>query len=380
MIIKMANILIKRYLESSMDSVDEELLENAAKIRKKYNSNVLTYSKNIFIPLTYYCRNNCSYCNFRRSEGEFFFSEKEFAYLAVLAAKSSAVEVLFTQGERPEEKYPEIQQYLERKDYESTVEYLEHYCKKALIMGLLPHSNPGITSIEDMKRLKSVNASQGLMLENVSNRLTLSGMPHHLSPGKKPNRRIKAIENAGKLQIPFTSGLLIGIGESADEVIKSLYCLKDLHDKYGHLQEVIIQHYKEDRDPQTTEDERKRQLVYLVNTIALAKDILGEIPVQSPPNLSGIPDEWLLMIKAGISDFGGISALTVDHVNPSSSWPSIDVLKQHVGKFGFNLVQRLPVYPRYINNNWLSGDILKTISDFDLVDKRGYFNIQRNTN
>jgi len=354
------------------------LLDKAAKIRKNSSGRVLTYSKNIFIPLTFFCRNNCSYCNFRREEGEYFFNEKEFMDLVERAAKSSAVEVLFTHGEKPEEKYPEIKQYLERKGFNSTVEFLVQFCLKALNMGLLPHSNPGITSLGEMRKLKAVNASQGMMLENISTRLTLPGMPHHLSPGKEPAKRIRVIENAGKLQIPFTTGLLIGIGENADEVVDSLYRLKDLHDGYGHLQEVIIQHGKGTGEFQQAGDERKKQLAYLVNTVAMARIILEDIPVQSPPNLSGNPEEWTQLIKAGISDFGGISALTVDHVNPSSSWPSINELRRHAGALGFKVVQRLPVYPRYINGNWLSGDILKTISDFDLVDKQGYYNTSRN--
>ncbi|MHA2297342.1 MAG: 7,8-didemethyl-8-hydroxy-5-deazariboflavin synthase subunit CofG [Candidatus Hodarchaeales archaeon] len=375
----MSSTLIKNFLETGKESLDERLLETASQLRDRYSGKTITYSRNIFIPFTHYCRNNCSYCNFKRDSGEYYFPENRFEELLELARKTASIEVLFTHGEKPEEKHPDVKVYLEQRGFESTIEYLISFCRKALEKGLLPHSNPGITTRKEMKALREVNASQGLMLENASDRLTLPGMPHHHSPGKLPALRSEVLENAGKLAIPFTTGLLIGISETTGEVVDSLYKLKDLQERHGHLQEVIIQPCK---DTKIASGERlgEKQLIYLFNTVAIARLILEDVPVQVPPNLVASPDEWTLLLKAGVSDFGGISILTIDHVNPSSPWPLFDTLNHHVEKRGFKLVQRLPVYPRFVNDQWLAEDILKVINKHGLADESGFFNARNGSN
>ncbi|MFW9995014.1 MAG: 7,8-didemethyl-8-hydroxy-5-deazariboflavin synthase subunit CofG [Candidatus Odinarchaeota archaeon] len=371
----MSDVLINRYLATGQITLDENLLDAASRLRNQHVGKTITYSKNIFVPLTYYCRNDCSYCNFKRESGDPFFPPDELQKLLELALKTSSIEVLFTHGEKPEEKYPVVKEFLEREGLETTVELLMRYCKQSLEKGLLPHSNPGITSREEMKALKRVNASQGLMLENISDRLALPGMPHHLSPGKVPKARTTVLKNAGELDIPFTTGLLIGIGETTSEVIESLYRLGDLQERYGHIQEVIIQPCKACKTGTGVTLDEKPQ-AYLFNTIAIARLILDDVPIQAPPNLSSSPDEWTLLLKAGISDFGGISSLTVDHVNPSSPWPSLSTLAHHVKQRGFKLIQRLPVYPRFITGNWLDEEVLKIINRYEMADGQGFFNVR----
>ncbi|MCP8317425.1 MAG: 7,8-didemethyl-8-hydroxy-5-deazariboflavin synthase CofG, partial [archaeon] len=323
----------------------------ASMIRDNCKGKRITYSRKIFIPLTNICRNRCGYCGFRKepddNDAEIMKPSKVLSF-AKAGSKAHCTEALFTLGEKPEQRYQEVSEELKRLGYNSTLEYLRDMCEIVIKKtGLLPHSNPGVMEKSELADLKEVNASMGLMLENVSNRLCDKGGPHEFSPGKRPELRLATIENAGQLKIPFTTGLLIGIGEFPDEIIDSLYAIKEINEKYGHIQEIIIQNFR--AKPKTPmESHPEPNVKDIVKTIALARLIfLGKMNIQAPPNLS---NEYGAYLSAGINDWGGISPVTKDFVNPEAPWPEIKALKRITEQKGFELKARLPVYPEFILN------------------------------
>ncbi len=348
-----------------------EICKAADSIRKKYYDNIITFSSNVFIPLTNYCRNSCGYCGFRREPGNpsgRIMKPDEVKTVLIKGKEVGCTEALFTFGEKPEEKYPEVKELLEEWGYSSTVDYLYDLCLMSLEIGLLPHSNPGIIERDEIKKLKQVNASMGLMLETSSERLCEPGEAHGHSPGKLPKHRIKTIEYAGELRVPFTSGVLLGIGETLGERIESIYVLKNLHDKYDHIQEIIIQNF--DPKPNTPmENVPPPRLKDIILTAAITRLVFkGETNIQIPPNLNIKHERELL--TSGMNDWGGISPITADEINPTHSWPSKKKLGKITKEAGFSLIERLPIYPKYIQKNYISSIVAPLVHE--LADKKGY--------
>ncbi|MCX6685040.1 MAG: 7,8-didemethyl-8-hydroxy-5-deazariboflavin synthase CofG [Methanoregula sp.] len=307
---------------------------------------IITFSRNIFIPLTTVCRNRCGYCCFRTPVQDGCLMEPDDVERTLIhGARMGCTEALFTFGEHPEEE-PGFDTYIRRVGFESILDYCEAMCKKSIGYGVLPHTNAGILTYDEMKRLRAVNASMGLMLE------TTGEVPAHAaSKGKDPEIRITMIEDAGKLRIPFTTGLLLGIGEKMADREDSLFAIRDIHRRYGHIQEVILQNFcpkpgtpmAEFRVPTTDE---------MCATIQMAKDILQkDIAIQIPPNLI----DAQTLIPCGVDDLGGVSPLTIDYVNPEHPWPAIEDLKKMAGDA--ELRERLCIYPQFIEKGWYHPDL-----------------------
>jgi FO synthase len=326
------------------------LLAAAARLRDLHKGRVVTFSPKIFVPLTNLCRDFCGYCTFRKAPDEV--GAKTMTLDEVLRVVSQGkrlgcVEVLFSLGDKPEAIYPEMKQFLAAHGHQRTLDYLVEACRVVLEeTALLPHSNPGVMGRGDLQRLKKFNVSMGLMLESVSERLLLPGAAHDNAPDKKPAVRLRTLELAGKLRIPFTTGILIGIGENWQERIDSLLAIRELHARFGHIQEVIVQNFRAKPaipmhgHPDASKDD-------MAKTIAIARLILGgAMNIQAPPNLT--PDGYELYLDAGINDWGGVSPLTPDFINPEAPWPALQLLQQKSAQAGFELRARLPVYPEYI--------------------------------
>jgi FO synthase len=326
-----------------------DLLAAATKIRAAGKGNVVSFSKKVFIPLTTLCRDYCSYCTFRKDPGQpgaHFKTPEEVLALAEQGRQAGCKEALFSLGDQPERIFPEAREFLSKQGFTRTLDYLAAMCKLVLEKtGLLPHANPGLMDRAALVRLKDSNASVGLMLENVSPRLMRDGLPHAKAPDKVPALRLRTVEEAGNLSIAFTTGILIGIGETMDERIDSLFAIRTLHEKYGHIQEVIIQNFRAKPEiPMAAHPEPS--LEDMLRTIALARLILGpRMNVQAPPNLSY--DDFPRLLEAGINDWGGISPVTKDFINPEAAWPQIARLQFETESRGFTLRERLAIYPEF---------------------------------
>lgn len=326
------------------------LLAAASELRDRHKGKTVTFSPKAFLPLTNLCRDFCGYCTFRKAPdepGAKTMTLDEVLQVVQQARLLGCTEVLFSLGDRPEVIYPEIRDFLAQRGLRRTLDYLYNACKLVLEeTGLLPHSNPGLMGKSDLQRLKEVNVSLGLMLENISERLMLPSGPHFNAPDKKPALRLKTIEEAGKLRIPFTTGILIGIGENWEERIDSLFAIRKLHERYGHIQEVIIQNFRPKPEIPMC-DHPEPSLEEMLKTIALARLTLGgEMNIQAPPNLS--PESYQLYLCAGINDWGGVSPLTPDYINPEAPWPALVSLNSKTQEAGFVLKPRLPIYPEFI--------------------------------
>ena len=334
-----------------------ELMEEAAKIRDNGFGRIITYSRKVFIPLTQLCRNVCHYCTFAQTPKILetsYLSPSEVLEIAKKGQATGCKEALFTLGDKPELRYKEAKSFLIENGYQSTIEYLHEMAEMVFQeTGLLPHSNPGTLNANEIALLRKSSISMGLMLENSSERLTQSGFCHHGSPDKLPKVRIKTILEAGKQNVPFTSGILIGIGESRIERIESLITLKNLHERFGHLQEIIIQNFRA-KDNTLMENASEPDINELLWTIAITRILFGKkMSIQSPPNLS--PEAYPELIKAGINDWGGVSPITPDYVNPEAPWPHLEELSQRTEASGKILLERLAVYPNYIEekSKWI---------------------------
>jgi FO synthase subunit 1 len=341
----MEDEILGEYCLSLLNGTQQLPWDRLRDIRNTY-SPTLTYANNIFIPLTHICRNRCGYCAFRRDPSlvlEPVMSEREVMDLVKEGAARGAHEALFTFGEGPEYA-PSVQEALSSMGYKTILTYLYHLCGEIVDTSpLLPHINAGVISYHEQRMLREVSASMGLMLETSSDRL-MSSVAHKDSPGKRPAQRIQAIRNAGKLKIPFTSGILLGIGETTEEILHSLETLRGLQDRYGHLQEIIIQNFvPHEGTPMGTYEPASSEL--LIRTIAVTRILFPDCSVQVPPNLAG--DVLSDAVRAGANDLGGISLLTEDYINPGHPWPSPSAT-------GFDIVERLPVYPRYVSTEWMS--------------------------
>jgi 7,8-didemethyl-8-hydroxy-5-deazariboflavin synthase CofG subunit len=326
------------------------LCEAARTRRDRVWGKTLTFSPKVFLPITNLCRNRCDYCSFRRSPGdpgEWTMSPVEVRTWLQRAREQGCIEALFCLGDTPETGFRDYRTLLRSWGHERTVDYLRWAAEEALAAGLLPHTNAGILSRDDMIALRPVNVSLGLMLENVSDRLCEKGMPHHRAPDKRPAKRIQMTREAGELRIPFTSGLLIGIGETIEERVDTILTIRRLQREYGHIGEVIVQNFRSHPDTpmgfatEPTPDE-------LAKTIALARLLLDDdVSVQAPPNLN--PASTAALIQSGINDFGGISPVSPDYINPQHPWPYLDRLREACDADGFRLEPRLPVYPSHLD-------------------------------
>jgi len=327
------------------------LLAVAAELRDQHKGRIVTFSPKIFVPLTNLCRDFCGYCTFRKAPdepGARTMTLDEVLRVVRQGKSLGCTEVLFSLGDKPEAIYPEMKKFLDQHGHRRTLDYLYEACQTVLEeTELLPHSNPGVMGKKDLQRLKEVNVSMGLMLENLSDRLMRPGNAHDNAPDKKPALRLRTMEEAGKLHIPFTTGILIGIGETWEERIDSLFVIRDLHTRYGHIQEVIIQNFRAKPEiPMRDHPEPGHE--EMLKTIALARLIFGgEMNIQAPPNLT--PDNYDLYLNAGINDWGGVSPLTPDFINPEAPWPALQSLRDKSAEAGFELKARLPIYPEFIS-------------------------------
>lgn len=338
-----------RRLIHTGDAELPDLLARAGELRDRGRGRTVTFSKKVFVPLTTLCRDYCAYCTFRRDPGEpgaHTMTPDEVVALVQAGGRLAAKEALFSLGDKPEAAFAEHREFLKRHGHRTTLGYLRAMCALTLSeSSLFPHVNPGVMNERDLAALREVNVSMGLMLETVSERLLAPGMAHDNAPDKVPARRLKTIELAGKLSIPFTTGILIGIGETAGERVDALLAIRDLHERYGHVQEVIIQNFRtKPRIPMRDAPEPSH--ADLARTIAVARLLLGpDMNLQAPPNLSARTYQALL--NAGLNDWGGISPLTLDHINPEAPWPQIARLRDATAAAGFTLRERLAIYPEY---------------------------------
>ena len=326
-----------------------QLLAAASALRDRGRGRRITFSKKVFIPLTTLCRDYCGYCTFRKDPGEpgaHTMTPEEVITLVRAGARLGCKEALFSLGDRPEALFAEHRAFLRKRGHRSTLGYLREVSDLVLRESpLLPHANPGVMSERDLAALRDVNVSMGLMLETISDRLLGPGMAHHRAPDKVPARRLKTIELAGKLQIPFTTGILIGIGETAGERVDSLLAIRDLAERYGHIQEVIIQNFRA-KPTIPMRHHAEPAAGDMLRTVAVARLLLGAaVNLQAPPNLS--PDTYPRLIAAGLNDWGGISPLTLDHINPEAPWPRIVELRKVTESAGYEFRERLAIYPEY---------------------------------
>lgn len=353
------------------------LLAEASSLRDDGHGRTISYSRKVFVPLTTMCRDTCTYCTFVKppgAGGEYLTPDD---VLAIVRAgdELDCTEALLTLGDKPEDRWHQARAFLAEHDCRTTIEYVA--AMSELIRSetrLFPHANPGIMSADDITLLRPTNVSMGLMLENISDRLTEPGMPHHKCPDKVPAVRVATIREAGRQRVPFTTGILVGIGEHPDEVIDSLFAIADLATEFGHIQEVIIQNFRAKANTRMRFSPEPA-IPYFVRVVALARWILGPTAnVQVPPNLT---DDFSVYLDAGINDWGGVSPLTIDWVNPEAPWPHLDKLTAVTEAGGFALTPRLPVYPSYVSNTWIDPGLLGAATA--RVDDRGYATIASET-
>jgi FO synthase len=345
---------------------EAQLFDLASSVRDRGKGHIISYSKKVFIPLTNLCRDYCGYCVFRRDPndpGAKTLLPAEVLEIVHGGETLGCKEALFSLGDKPENIFPGMRSLLAGLGFTTTIEYLRHLCEKVLEeSSLLPHLNPGLMTERDLSALKEVSISMGIMLENVSPRLMIQGGPHFGAPDKSPMRRLRTIDEAGKQKIPFTTGILIGIGETLEERVDSLLAIRELNDRHGHIQEIIVQNFRAkpgtrmyDCSEPTVEDHAR--------TIAVTRLLFGEeMNIQAPPNLA--PEQRIngspannsssfktlqTLIRAGVNDWGGISPLTPDHISPERPWPEIELLGQHLNETGFELRERLAIYPEFIH-------------------------------
>ena len=349
------------------------LAKVAAAIRDRGFRNVVTYSRKVFIPLTHLCRDVCHYCTFAQTPKKLdapYLSLEQVLDVARKGAERGCKEALFTLGEKPELRYRAAREALTALGHETTLEYLREAAQAVLDeTGLLPHLNPGNMTPAEIRMLRPVAPSMGIMLESASERLTQKGMPHYGSPDKAPAVRLQTLRDAGAARIPFTSGILIGIGETRRERIESLLALRAIHEQHGHIQEIIIQNFR--AKPGTKMREAPEpDLNELLWTIAVARIVFGaQMSIQAPPNLS--PGVLPQIVSAGIDDWGGVSPLTPDFVNPEAPWPHLEALRRETALAGKHLQERLTIYPRYASNvqRWVDASLRQRV--LDLIDGEG---------
>jgi 7,8-didemethyl-8-hydroxy-5-deazariboflavin synthase CofG subunit len=337
-------------------ALDGALFATAGALRDRAWGRTVTFSPKVFLPVTNLCRDRCTYCTFRKDPDDpdaWTMTPDEIAAWSVRGRALGCKEALLCLGDKPEVAFLAYRATLAHLGHRSTADYVHRAATIALDAGLLPHTNAGLLTRDEMARLKDVNVSLGLMLENVSPRLRGRGAVHQWAPDKEPALRLRMLREAGELQIPFTTGLLLGIGETLAERVDTLLAIRDVHRAYGHVQEVIVQNFRakptirRSDAPEPAADE-------IARTVAVARLLLDpDVSVQAPPNLS--PADHALLLAAGLNDWGGISPLTPDYVNPEAPWPHVAALAAECGAAGYDLRERLAIYPAYIDRpGWLA--------------------------
>jgi 7,8-didemethyl-8-hydroxy-5-deazariboflavin synthase CofG subunit len=349
------------------------LLQTATELRLKSKGRTVSYSKKVFIPLTHLCRDYCGYCTFRSDPEEGvppYMTPDEVLAVAEAGRRAGCKEALFSLGDQPEAIFPEAKAFLRKQEFERTLEYLAAMTQLVLDeTGLLPHSNPGVMEADDLERLRESNVSMGLMLESSSTRIRLHQGPHWKAPDKVPAVRLKTIEEAGRRSIAFTTGILIGIGETMQERIDSLFAIRDLHERYGHIQEVIVQPFRA-KDGTRMSLAPEPSTDHLLRTLAIARLIFGgNMNIQSPPNL--LLDDYPVLLTAGINDWGGISPVTKDFINPEAAWPQISRLADRSASAGYELRERLAIYPEFsTRGGFVNANVQPCLEKFQ--DENGY--------
>ena len=323
----------------------------AKTIRDECKNGIITYSRKVFINLINLCRDTCSYCTYKKELSDYDLSmltKEQVLHIATLGKQLKCTEALIVTGERPEQKYPEYREWLRKNDCSTTIEYVDQISNMILEeTGLLPHTNAGTLNYDEMSTLKKTNVSLGCMLETSSERLGGKNFPHEFAPSKNPRARARVLENAGKLRIPVTTGLLIGIGETLEEIIDSLMLIRDINQRYANIQEVIMQNHVPKNNTKMRNSIPPTHDLFLL-AVSMARIIMPNMNIQVPPNLS--PNYYSTFINAGINDWGGISPLTIDFVNPESPWPDIKDVKQATQKAGYDFRGRLAIYPEFLLN------------------------------
>ncbi|MFB5613351.1 MAG: 7,8-didemethyl-8-hydroxy-5-deazariboflavin synthase subunit CofG [Nitrosarchaeum sp.] len=364
---------ILRIYENSKNNPNE-LFSTAKTLREKFKGETVTFSKKAFFNIVNLCKDTCSYCTYKAEPGErkaSMMSKQEIKQLLSLAKKYRCVEALFVTGEQPEQRYQEVRNWLKTNGFKSTAEYLIHASELAIETGLFPHTNAGNLDKEDLRELQKSNVSMGIMLENISERLTQKGMPHHLAASKRPKARLEVLKNTGRLGIPMTTGILVGIGETPIEIIDSILAIRKLHEEYGNIQEVIVQNFQPKQDT-IMKDVPAVDENYFKIVVALTRIIMPKMNIQIPPNLS--PSSYHSFLSVGINDWGGISPLTPDYVNPEFSWPEIKKVEKDSENAGFKLKCRFPIYPEFFS--FVSKELrdkMKNMEDEEGLVKQEYW-------
>jgi FO synthase len=359
-------------LLAASPSLLPEILNTAGELRDRGKGRTVTYSPKVFLPVTNLCRDRCSYCTFRKNPGDagaWTMLPDEIREWTHRGRELGCREGLLCLGDRPEAAFRQYRSLLSLLGYESTIDYVARACEEVLAAGLWPHTNAGVMTEAELALLRPLNVSMGLMLENVSPRLRTRGGPHQAAPDKDPAVRLRMLEDAGRLKIPFTTGILIGIGETIAERADSLLAIRALHERYGHIQEVIIQNFRAKSDtPMAGAPEPSD--VEMLQTVATARLVFGSaMNLQTPPNLS--PNGHRLLLRAGINDWGGISPLTHDYVNPESPWPHVEQLMETCAQEGYALRPRLPIYPEYAERDEFLDESLRGAVRAELAEPRG---------
>lgn len=351
----------------------EPLFAEARRLRDERTGRAITFSRKVFIPITTLCRDTCTYCTFAKPPGNGgeYLTPDDVLAIARAGDAHGCTEALLTLGDRPEDRWPQAREFLAEHECATTLEYVRAMAE--LIRSetaLFPHANPGLMSVADMLQLRPTNPSMGLMLENASPRLMEPGMPHHDCPDKDPAKRLQTIEGSGEARVPFTTGVLVGIGETTEELVASLFVLADVARRTGSIQEVIVQNFRAKADIRMRRSPEPA-VHYMVRIVAIARWILGsDVNLQVPPNLTA---DFGAYLDAGINDWGGVSPLTIDWVNPEAPWPHLDRLRAVTEASGYELRPRLPVYPEFIAEEWVDEKLLAEVRD--AVDDRGYVRV-----
>ncbi len=352
----------------STDAEMDSLLDAASALRDEFKGSTVTYSRKVFLPITNLCRDRCGYCTFRKDPNDpdaWTMSPADIDDVLTRGAANGCKEALMCLGDRPEAAFADYRDTLAQFGYRTTVDYVARACEMAIDRGFLPHTNAGVLSRAEMKSLKPLNASLGLMLENVSPRFSQRGMAHFSAPDKHPDVRLQMIREAGELSIAFTTGILIGIGETREERVDALLAIRELHEMHGHIQEVIIQNFRAKPGTRMAGC-AEPDAMEIARTIATARLIFGgKMNIQVPPNLN--PNDHKLMLRAGINDWGGISPVTRDYVNPEAAWPHIDALTETCRAAGFTLIERLAIYPEFLDrDNFLYPKVRAVAAQFQV--------------